>query len=116
MRSGYVRSPISLFTHSKLYHRLMNKYVLTRQVSKMLERPMREVAPIVNALFDCITASILDGQKVTISSLGSFCLRDHCERMAYDPYRREHILIPAGKSVRFKTSPALQERIDMRYK
>ncbi|BBL00376.1 hypothetical protein A3BBH6_06120 [Alistipes onderdonkii subsp. vulgaris] len=94
----------------------MNKYVLTRQVSKMLERPMREVAPIVNALFDCITASILDGQKVTISSLGSFCLRDHCERMAYDPYRREHILIPAGKSVRFKTSPALQERIDMRYK
>ena len=43
----------------------MNKYALIRQVSKMLERPMREVVPIVNALFDCIVASILDGQKVT---------------------------------------------------
>ncbi|MGN0044298.1 HU family DNA-binding protein [Alistipes indistinctus] len=93
----------------------MNKYILARQVSQKLERPMRDVVPIINALFDCMTASILAGQKVTISSLGSFYLRDHRERKAYDPYRREHILVPAGTSIRFTVSPTLQERINARY-
>ena len=37
----------------------MNKYALIRQVSKMLERPMREVVPIVNALFDCMAGSFI---------------------------------------------------------
>ena len=82
----------------------MNKYALIRQVSKMLERPMREVVPIVNALFDCIVASILDGQKVTISSLGSFRLLDFRERKAY---RHKSIVVPTGKLVRFTFSPAL---------
>lgn len=94
----------------------MNKYLLARQVSQKLECPIREVMPIVNALFECIVASLLDGQKVTVSSLGSFRLRDRRARKAYDPYRREHILVPAGKSVRFTTSPAFQERIDARYR
>lgn len=94
----------------------MNKQLLVRQVSQKLERPMRDVAPVVNALFECIVSSLLDGQKVTVSSLGSFRLRDHCERKAYDPYRREHIIVPAGKSVRFTASPSLQERIAQRHK
>ena len=93
----------------------MNKYLLICQVSKKLKRPMRDIAPVVNALFECMVVSILDGQKVTISSLGSFRLRNHCERMAYDPYRREHILVPAGTSIRFTVSPTLQERINARY-
>lgn len=94
----------------------MNKYVLTCQVSRKLNLPVREVAPIINALFECMASSLLDGQKVTIASFGSFRLRDSRERKAYDPYRREHILVPAGKSVRFTTSPALQERINIRCK
>ncbi|WP_195272068.1 HU family DNA-binding protein [Alistipes putredinis] len=94
----------------------MNKYILARQVSQELKKPMKEVLPIVNALFDQIVRSILDGQKVTISSLGSFRLRDCRERNGYDPYRREHILVPAGRSIRFTVSPALQERINMHYR
>lgn len=86
----------------------MNKYVLTCQVSRKLNLPVREVALVINALFECMASSLLDGQKVTIASFGSFRLRDSRERKAYDPYRREHILVPAGKSVRFTTSPALQ--------
>lgn len=94
----------------------MNKYILARQVSQKLGRPMGEIVPIINALFECMAASLLDGQRITITSFGSFRLRDYCERKAYDPYRREHIIVPAGKSVRFTASPSLQERIAQRHK
>lgn len=50
----------------------MNKYALTRQVFRMLARPMREVDPIVNALFECTAMLLLDGQSITITSFGSF--------------------------------------------
>ena len=88
--------------------------MLVRRISKELHKPEKDILPIVNAVFDQIIRSVLDGHKVTISSLGSFRLRECRERKGYDPYRRRHILVPAGRTIRFTVSPALQKRISMR--
>lgn len=93
----------------------MNKYTLACLVAKELKKPVKDVLPIINALIKQLVRSILDGHKVTISSLGSFRLRECRERKGYDPYRREHILVPAGMSIRFTVSPMLQERINAHY-
>ena len=52
----------------------MNKYMLARLVSKELGKPMSEVLPVVGTLFEQMAATFLDGEIVTIASLGTFSL------------------------------------------
>jgi nucleoid DNA-binding protein len=93
----------------------MNKHDLAVKVSKITQKPMAVVEPIVGCLFDTMAAAILEGEKVTVCALGSFFLKTHKPRMGYDPYRRTPIPIPEGKSVRFEPSPAMRRSIRARY-
>ena len=93
----------------------MNKYLLAREVSKRLGRSVAEVLPVVSELFEQMAATILEGEKVTVSSLGTFSLKERPQHRRYDPYRKVPIVIPAGKAVRFTVSPSLQRRIRARY-
>lgn len=93
----------------------MNKETLIRRVAAELGLTMREVQPVVNALFEQMAASLLDGDKITISSLGTFSLKERPARTGYDPHRRIRITIPAGKSVRYAASPSLLRRLRARH-
>lgn len=93
----------------------MNKYMLVRLVSKELGKPMSEVLPVVGTLFEQMAATILDGEKVTIASLGTFSLKERPQHRRYDPYHKVPIVVPAGKAVRFAVSPSLQRQVHERY-
>ena len=89
----------------------MNKRVLVRDVARDLGKSQQEVSLVVNALFTRLATAILDGERITISSLGTFSLKDRSERRGYNPHRRVSMTIPAGKTVRFAASAVLQRRI-----
>ena len=80
----------------------MNKATLSRRVAAELDLTICEVQPVVNALFEQMTEALLDGEKIAISSLGTFSLKESPARNGYDP---------ASTSVRYAVSPSQQRRL-----
>ena len=93
----------------------MNKYTLACQVAKESGKPIKEVIAIISALFDTMAGSILDGEKISITSLGSFCLKVRKQHKGHDPHRNVPIIIPESMSLKFEVSPSLQHKIKERY-
>ena len=63
----------------------MNKQVLVRDVARDLGKSQQEVSLVVNALFARLATAILDGERITISSFGTFTPKDRPEHNGYDP-------------------------------
>ncbi|MCD8274413.1 MAG: HU family DNA-binding protein [Alistipes sp.] len=93
----------------------MNKETLIRRVAAEPGLTIRAVQPVVNALFEQMAASLPDGDKIAVSSLGTFFLKERPAHTGYDPHRRMRITIPACKSVRYAVSPSLLRRLRERY-
>ena len=93
----------------------MNKQVLVRDVARDLGKSQQEVSLVVNALFARLATAILDGERITISSFGTFTPPDRPEHNGYDPHRRVSMRIPACRTVHFTASSVLQRRIRERH-
>ena len=87
----------------------MNKQVLVRDVARDLGKSQQEVSLVVNALFARLATAILDGERITISSFGTFTPKDRPEHNGYDPHRR------VSMTVHFTASSVLQRRIRERH-
>ena len=62
----------------------MNKQVLVRDVARDLGKSQQEVSLVVNALFARLATAILDGERITISSFGTFTPKDRPEHNGFD--------------------------------
>ncbi len=60
-----------------------------------------------NTIGELIEAIKLEG-KVVVRDLGTFTVRDTPERQGRNPATGEPLMIPAGKRLTFKPSPALK--------
>ena len=56
-----------------------------------------------------ITKSLKGGQKVSISGLGTFSVKQRAARTARNPRTGEAIQVPARKAVRFRPSSQLKK-------
>ena len=61
----------------------------------------RQVAEIVNAVFDTIKEQVQSGQNVTLTGFGTFRRSERAARSGTNIRTRERIQIPAQSSVRF---------------
>ena len=61
----------------------------------------RQVAEIVNAVFDTIREKVQSGQNVTLTGFGTFRRSERAARSGTNIRTRERIEIPAQTSVRF---------------
>lgn len=93
----------------------MNKYKIACQVAKDTHIPLKTVIPIVNSVFDTMAAKILDDEKISVSILGSFSLKDTPQKKIYDLARNANLSIPACKKLKFTASPSLQKKIRQKY-
>ena len=89
--------------------------VRNRDVARDLGKSQQEVSLVVNALFARLATAILDGERITISSFGTFTPKDRPEHNGYDPHRRVSMRIPACRTVHFTASSVLQRRIRERH-
>lgn len=94
----------------------MNKYELACQVAKDTGKSHKEVIPIVNSLFSILSRTILDGEKISVTELGTFSLKVRKQRQGYDTFRHVGMIIPEGMSLKFTISPSLQKKIREKYK
>jgi integration host factor subunit alpha len=71
----------------------------------------REAKDMVDAFFDLITCSLVDGQDVKISGFGNFQIRTKAPRPGRNPRTGEPVAIEARRVVTFHASPKLKELV-----
>jgi integration host factor subunit alpha len=71
----------------------------------------RESKDMIDAFFDLIAQSLVEGQDVKISGFGNFQIRTKAARPGRNPRTGEAIPIAARRSVTFHASHKLKEQI-----
>ena len=71
----------------------------------------RESKDMIDAFFDLISASLVDGTDVKISGFGNFQIRTKAPRPGRNPRTGESIPIQARRVVTFHASHKLKEQI-----
>ena len=71
----------------------------------------RESKDMVDAFFDLITASLVQGSDVKISGFGNFQIRTKAPRPGRNPRTGEPVAIQARRVVTFHASPKLKEQV-----
>jgi DNA-binding protein HU-beta len=90
----------------------MNKTQLVETIVASTGMKKKDVDAVVGAFVAAIEQSLADGEKVQISGLGSFEVKERAERKGRNPKTKEQITIPAAKYPTFSASKALKESVN----
>ena len=90
----------------------MNKAELIAEVAEKTGLSKKDTEKAVNAALDTITASLENGEKVSLVGFGVFDVKEREARMGRNPRTKEEIPIPASRVPQFKAGKALKEAID----
>ena len=80
----------------------MNKTQLVEAVALESNLPKVEARKAVDALIRVIHQSLEEGERVTLSGLGSFSVQQHGERMGRNPHTGAPAPSPARKSIKYR--------------
>ena len=89
----------------------MTRADLGETIGKELGLPRREADRLVNSLIEVISERLSSGEKVRVSSFGSFMLRDKRERMGRNPRTGEPAAVSPRRVIAFRPSQKLKSRI-----
>ncbi len=90
---------------------MANKQDLIAKVAETAELSKKQAALVVNTVFDTISESLSNGEKVQIIGFGSFDVRERAERKGRNPQTGAELVIPASKVPGFKAGKALKETV-----
>ena len=65
----------------------------------------------VTAVVDALGERLASGDRIQISGLGTFEVRDRAARVATNPRTRAKVQVPASKAVGFRADSALRGRV-----
>ena len=88
---------------------MANKQDLIAKVAETAELSKKQAALVVNTVFDTISESLSNGEKVQIIGFGGFDVRERAERKGRNPQTGAELVIPASKVPGFKAGKALKE-------
>lgn len=89
----------------------MNKTDLVQTVAQRTGVTKKEVAQVVETVFDVIQESLSQGDKVQLVGFGNFEIRQRAARKGRNPQTGEEIEIAASKIPAFKAGKSLREGI-----
>ncbi len=90
---------------------MAGKAELVEKIAELTGFPKTRVAECYDTLFDNIGETLIKGGKVAVPNFGSFSVTERPERPGRNPATGEAITIAASKSVRFKVSKNLKDRL-----
>ena len=88
---------------------MANKQDLIAKVAETAELSKKQAALVVNTVFETISESLSNDEKVQIIGFGSFDVRERAERKGRNPQTGAELVIPASKVPGFKAGKALKE-------
>ena len=89
----------------------MTKRELIVQVAEKTGKSKKEVEKMVSAITETIKEEIKKGNKVSITSFGTFYLGKIAKRRGRDPQTGKDITIPDMKIPRFRAGKGLKENV-----
>lgn len=89
----------------------MNKAELVAAVAEKSPVSRKEVEAVLDHAIAIIEETLINGEAVKISGLGNLTVKERAERVGTNPSSQEKITIPATKTVTFKPSKALKEKL-----
>ena len=90
---------------------MANKQDLIAKVAETAELSKKQATLVVNTVFDAISESLANGEKVQIIGFGGFDVRKRAERKGRNPQTGEEITIPASKVPGFRAGKALKDAV-----
>ena len=91
----------------------MNKTELAEAVADSTDLSRADATRAVDAAVDVIIDALKKGDQVTITSFGTFLLRERSARSGRNPRTGETIQIRAAKVPSFKASKALKDAVNL---
>lgn len=90
---------------------MANKSELIEKVASATDLTKKDASAAVEAVFDSITETLSNEEKVQIIGFGTFEVRERAARKGRNPQTGEEIQIPASKVPAFKAGKALKESV-----
>lgn len=92
----------------------MNKQDLIAAVAKKTELPKTQAEEAINAIVECITASLKKGEEVKLIGFGNFKVQSRKAQKGRNPRTGDVINIPASKTAKFVAGKALKDAVNGR--
>ncbi|HHT27511.1 MAG TPA: HU family DNA-binding protein [Firmicutes bacterium] len=89
----------------------MNKAELIDDVAQRANMTKKAAAAGVDAMLDCISRALAEGDKVQLTGFGTFEVRQRDERRGRNPQTGEEIIIPARASAVFRPGKLLKDAV-----
>jgi Bacterial nucleoid DNA-binding protein len=81
------------------------------KIAELTGMPKTQAALCYDTLFDLMGEALAAGDKVSVPGFGSFMVSERAARQGRNPATGATIMIAASKTVRFKPSKTLKERL-----
>ena len=89
----------------------MNKTQLVAAVAEKAGLSKKDSEKAVQAVFEAVTAALVEGEKVQLVGFGAFETKARPERVGRNPKTKEEIKIPATRVASFKAGKALKDAV-----
>lgn len=89
----------------------MTKADLIQEVTERTGLPKRDVAVVVNALFESLKSAFLRKERVELRGFGIFTTKNRKPRIGRNPKTKEEVRIPKRTVVVFKPSKIVKDNL-----
>ena len=91
----------------------MNKENLIKVVSESIDgATKKDIAVVVDEVFDTIKNTLASGEKVAIAGFGSFEVAERAARECKNPRTGEPVHVAASKAPKFKAGKAFKDAVN----
>ncbi|MFO7812221.1 MAG: HU family DNA-binding protein [Pelovirga sp.] len=90
----------------------MNKSELVEALSQKKNLTYKKAEQIINLIFDSMSQSLIDRDRIEIRGFGSFMVKDYKSYLGRNPKTGEIIKVEEKKLPFFKAGKGLRERVD----
>ena len=87
----------------------MNKFDLTKTLSRELDFPLRKAEEIVDAIFETMSKALMGGDRIEIRDFGSFKVKEYKGYTGRNPKTGEEVVVKSKKLPFFKAGKELAE-------
>ena len=90
----------------------MKKFEMIEDLATKTGLTKNECEKVFNATFEIFKDELAKGEKVSVAGVGTFKITERAARDGRNPLTGEKIKIKASKSVNFKLSTAIKDKIN----
>jgi len=89
----------------------MTKADLIQEVTERTGLPKRDVAAVVNALFESLKSAFFRKERIELRGFGIFTTKNRKPRIGRNPKTKEEVVIPERTVVVFKPSKIVKDNL-----